>query len=58
MVRHPPAGARAVAGSIEESEPKPQLDAVSTPGTAFGNTLPPRASGSTSACATMPACPR
>lgn len=26
-------------GSIEESDPKPQLDAVSTPGTAFGNTL-------------------
>ena len=26
-------------GSIEESDPKPQLAAVSTPGTAFGNTL-------------------
>lgn len=26
-------------GSIDESDPKPQLDAVSTPGTSFGNTL-------------------
>jgi hypothetical protein len=26
-------------GNIEESDPKPQLDAVSTPGTAFGSTL-------------------
>lgn len=26
-------------GNIEESDPKPRLDAVGTPGTAFGNTL-------------------
>ncbi len=29
----------AACGNIEESDPKPQLDAISTPGTAFGNTL-------------------
>lgn len=33
------AAALSACGNIEESDPKPQLDAISTPGTAYGNTL-------------------